>query len=245
MSGIAWLAADWPAPPGVVAGTTLRQGGVSTGPYESLNLAAHVGDDPACVEENRRRLREYLELPAEPVWIDQVHGTSVAQAETLRGRTVADGLVTSRADVVCAVLTADCLPVVLASAGGSKVAVAHAGWRGLSAGILEAAVAAIGAPPADLVAWFGPAISAAAFEVGDEVRDAFLAPDPATRSCFRRNERGRWQADLYGLAARRLALAGVNRIHGGGRCSHAEAEDFFSYRRDGQCGRMATFVYRR
>jgi polyphenol oxidase len=245
LSGIGWLAADWPAPAGVVAGTTLRQGGVSIGVYGSLNLAAHVGDDPVRVDENRRRVREQLRLPGEPVWLDQVHGTSVVRADTIAGRPVADGLVTSRRNVVCAVLTADCLPVVLASAHGNEVAVAHAGWRGLSAGILESTIAAMAAAPADLMAWLGPAISGAAFEVGDEVRNAFLAADAAAAHCFHRNERGRWQADLDGLAVRRLERAGVNRIHGGGRCTFSEPEDFFSYRRDGQCGRQATFAYRR
>lgn len=245
MSGIGWLAADWPAPAGVVAGTTLRQGGVSAGPYESLNLAAHVGDEPARVEENRRRFREHFRLPGDPVWLDQVHGTSVARADADAGRPVADALVTSRRKIVCAVLTADCLPVVLAAADGSEVAVAHAGWRGLEAGILEATIAAMAAKPDALLGWLGPAISQAAFEVGSEVRDAFLAKDSGAGACFRPNERGRWQADLYGLAARRLERAGVGPIQGGGRCSYAEAEEFFSYRRDGQCGRMATFVYRR
>lgn len=245
MSTIRWLAADWPAPKSVVAGTTLRQGGVSTGTCESLNLAAHVGDEPARVEENRRRLVEHLRLPADPVWLDQVHGTRVARADTAEGSPVADGLMTSRSGVVCAVLTADCLPVVLAAADGGEVAVAHAGWRGLAAGILESAIAAMTGEPADLLAWLGPAISQAAFEVGNEVRDAFLAKDAGAAECFRANERGRWQADLYGLAARRLEGAGVRRVHGGGRCTYAESEAFFSYRRDGQCGRMATLVYRR
>lgn len=245
MSGIGWLAADWPAPAGVVAGTTLRQGGASTGSYESLNLAAHVGDEPARVDENRRRFREHFRLPGDPVWLDQVHGISVARADAVGGRPTADALVTSRRKVVCAVLTADCLPVVLAAADGKEVAVAHAGWRGLQGGILESTIAAMSADPAAFLAWLGPAISQAAFEVGDEVRDAFVAKDAGAGACFEPNERGRWQADLYGLAARRLERAGVRRIHGGGRCSYTEAEDFFSYRRDGQCGRMATFVYRR
>jgi YfiH family protein len=241
---VEWLAADWPAPANVAAGTTLRKGGVSRGACASLNLAAHVGDDPEAVRENRRRFVATCGLPSEPLWLEQVHGTRVATADDFASAP-ADALVTNRPGVVCAVLTADCLPVVLAAADGSEVGIAHAGWRGLAAGILEATVERFAAPAEGLLAWLGPAISQPAFEVGGEVRDAFLEDDPGAGSCFGRDARGRWQADLYALARRRLERLGIASVHGGGRCTFREPDAFFSYRRDGQCGRMATFVYRR
>ena len=240
-----WVPAEWPAT--VFAGTSTRAGGVSRGACGTLNLAAHVGDRPSHVAENRRRLRASLSLPAEPLWLHQVHGTGVVVAGAadvdLRTPPVADAAVTRVPGRVLAVLTADCLPVALATETGSAVGVAHAGWRGLAAGVLEATVAAMACEPAALVAWLGPAISQAAFEVGDEVRAAFLARDPRAEGCFAANRRGRWQADLYGLARLVLADAGVTRVYGGGRCTHDESESFFSYRRDGECGRMATVAY--
>jgi hypothetical protein len=244
MTSVRWIRADWPAPPGIVAGTTLRQGGVSRDRFASLNLAAQVGDAESSVEANRRRFVLACSLPAEPRWLTQVHGRNVVRAEAAGDAAKADAMVTSRADCVCAVLTADCLPVVFASDDGNEIAAAHAGWRGLCAGILEATVAALSTSPSGLMAWFGPAISQPAFEVGSEVRDGFLARDPEAAGSFRENGRGRWQADLYGLAALWLKKAGVTRIYGGGRCTFAEPGAFFSYRRDGQCGRMATFVFR-
>lgn len=242
---VGWLPAEWPSPPpGVVAGTTLRRGGFSQGPYASLNLGAHVGDDPAAVGRNRERVREACGLPAEPAWLNQVHGIGVVEARPGPGAPEADGAVTDRAGVVCAVLTADCLPVVLAARDGSRVAVAHAGWRGLADGILEATVAAMAVPAGRLLAWFGPAISQRAFEVGGEVRGRFIEDDAGAAGCFVANDRGRWQADLYGLARRRLERCGIAAIGGGNRCTFSEPDDFFSYRRDGQCGRLATFVFR-
>ena len=243
MTAVRWLEPDWPAPPGVVAGTTLRGGGASRGPYASLNLGAHAGDDPDAVRSNRRRFVEACGLPAAPPWLRQVHGTRVI-TEGAEPDTPADAIVGNSPGAVCAVLTADCLPVVFASADGGKIAAAHAGWRGLAAGVLEATVAALAAPAGDLLAWLGPAISQPAFEVGDEVREAFLQSDPRAAGYFQENERGRWQADLYGLARLRLERCGVTRVFGGGRCTFGEPDHFFSYRRDGQCGRMATFVYR-
>lgn len=243
MTGVRWIRADWPAPSGVVAGTTLRQGGVSTGPYASLNLGAHVGDDSQAVRANRRRFREACVLPAEPLWLNQVHGMRVVDASSAAAPE-ADARVERRPGTVCAVLTADCLPVVLASVAGDEIAVAHAGWRGLCDGILEATVSAISARPDHLLAWLGPAISQRGFEVGGEVRDAFLHRDESAAEHFRENGRGRWQADLYGLARRRLENCGVADIYGGNRCTFGEPAEFFSYRRDGPCGRMATFVFR-
>jgi YfiH family protein len=242
MSG--FRTADWTAPPGVHAIVTTRIGGVSTGAKASFNLAAHVGDDPAAVAENRRRLRAALDLPAEPLWLRQVHGTAVVVHDgTAPREPEADAAVTFDPGRVLAVLTADCLPVVLASRDGRRLGVAHAGWRGLAGGVLEATVAALGVPGDDLVAWLGPAISRAAFEVGDEVRAAFVDVDPATATAFVANARGRWQADLYALARRRLGCLGVREISGGGDCTYALAEAWFSFRRDRDCGRMATVAW--
>lgn len=240
-----WLRADWPSPPGVIAGTTLRDGGVSAGAYASLNLGAHVGDSPEAVRANRQRFAEACGLPAEPLWLHQVHGRRVLTDASPAGNEPADAIVTGRPGVVVAVLTADCLPVVIAAAAGDEIGVAHAGWRGLSAGILEATVDAFSTPAPRLLAWLGPALSQAAFEVGDEVRQQFVGTDADAARHFRENARGRWQADLYGLARLRLRQAGITEIHGGGRCTWSEPGAFFSYRRDGPCGRMATFVFRR
>lgn len=238
-----WIAADWPAPPSVRAGTTMRTGGVSEGPYASLNLGAHVGDSPLAVVENRSRLISACYLPGEPQWLDQVHGKSVVELPHDDTPPRADAAFTERAGLVCAVLTADCLPVIYARQNGSAVGVAHAGWRGLCNGVLEATALALG-KPSSLVAWLGPAISRIAFEVGPEVRQAFLDHDTAAEALFARNIAGRWQADLYGLARQRLAAIGLTEVYGGGRCTFTEEEHFFSYRRDGECGRMATFVWR-
>lgn len=240
-----WIAASWPAPHGVVAGTTLRHGGASSGSFSSLNLGALDKDDPGAVRENRARFRNYCNLPSEPRWIRQVHGTDVVIDPPSGDAVQADAAITRQAGVVCVVLTADCLPVILASAAGTELAVAHAGWRGLASGVLEATVGAMSADPADLVVWLGPAISQPAFEVGAEVRQQFLARDPAAEACFAANERGRWQADLYALARMRLRRLGVVQVSGGQYCTYSEPERFFSYRRDGACGRMASFVFRR
>ena len=244
MTAVHWIRADWPAPPGIVAGTTLRQGGVSRDRYASLNLAAHVGDVERSVATNRRRFERACGLPAEPLWLTQVHGKNVVSAEPATGAPKADAIVSSRPGTVCAVLTADCLPVLFVSEDGREAAAAHAGWRGLSDGVLEETVAAMATPPSGLMVWFGPAISKGAFEVGGEVRDAFVSRDAAAVGLFSRNERGRWQADLYGLAELRLRKCGVTRIYGGGHCTFSEPEAFFSWRRDGECGRMASFVFR-
>lgn len=240
-----WLRADWPAPAEIVAGTTYRHGGISDGPWRSFNLGAHVGDSVTAVSENRRRFREGCGLPGDPRWLQQVHGTTVVTDPAAGVVPKGDAAVTRADAVVLAVLTADCLPVVMTTRDGSALGLAHAGWRGLAAGVLERTVAALGAAPGDVLAWLGPAISQPAFEVGDEVRERFLALDESAAACFVRNAAGRWQADLSGLARQRLAAAGVDDVHGGGRCTFGEPDAFFSYRRDGQCGRMATFIYRR
>ena len=242
-TAIDWIAPDWPAPAHVRVLSTLRAGGVSVDPYASLNLAAHVGDRPEAVSANRLLLREAAHLPAEPLWLEQVHGINVIRHPGDPVVVRADASVAFEPGRVCAVMTADCLPVVLTDRGGTRVGVAHAGWRGLLDGVVEATIAALGAPPTELFAWLGPAIEPAAFEVGEEVRSAFTARDPAAGECFRPNERNRYQADLSGLARLALAAAGVRSVHGGGWCTHHESERFFSFRRDGVTGRMATLAW--
>jgi YfiH family protein len=230
----------------VRAVATTRSGGCSRGVYAALNLGDHVGDDPAAVEANRRCLRQFLDLPAEPLWLQQVHGTAVADADAVSGPATADAIVARGAGQACVVMTADCLPVIFCNAAGTQVAAAHAGWRGLAAGVLEASVAALlgnVASPAMLMAWIGPAISAAAYEVGAEVREAFLAADPAAASAFSANARGRWQLDLVAIARRRLAAVGVQRVYGGALCTAGDPGRFFSHRRDGHCGRQATLIW--
>jgi polyphenol oxidase len=234
---------DWPAPRGVRAAFTLRSGGVSEGPFASLNVGLHVGDSTMAVGENRARVRALLGLPAEPVWLEQAHGTRVADLDAEHAPAPADGIVTRRAGTVCAIQVADCMPVLFAARDGCAVAAAHAGWRGLAAGVLEATVAGLGVAPGELLAWLGPAISAAHFEVGEEVRAAFLERDADAAQAFARNARGRWQCDLFGLARRRLTALGVASVSGGAWCTYADAGRFFSYRRDGRCGRMAALVW--
>jgi YfiH family protein len=245
-AAIGCLTPEWPAPPGVRAAFTLRTGGVSLGPYQALHLGTHVGDAPAAVAENRRRVRAALELPAEPAWLEQVHGTHVLErgAAAAAGTEAADALIARTPGVVAAVQVADCLPVLLAARDGSVVAAVHAGWRGLAAGILGAAVARAGVPAGELLAWLGPAIGTAHFEVGDEVRAAFLAHDARAAAAFAPNARGRWQCDLNLLARQRLAAAGVSAVFGGRWCTYADGAQFFSYRRDGRCGRMAALIWR-
>lgn len=242
----------WDAPRGVSAAFTSREGGVSTGPYASLNLATHVGDAAAAVIENRRRLRAALALAAEPLWLSQRHGSDVVDADALSSAAagLAHGAVPPRGDVavtrapgrVLAVLVADCLPVLLARADGSAVAVAHAGWRGLAAGVLETAVRALGGEPQHQRVWLGPAIDCAHFEVGEEVRTLFCARSEAAEEAFERNGRGRWQCDLYRLARQRLAQAGVSHVTVEQR-STFEDETLYSFRRDGRTGRIAALVW--
>lgn len=235
---------DWIAPRNIHALVTTRAGGVSKPPFDSLNLATHVGDDPAAVAENRRILRQKLDLPAEPVWLDQVHGTTVCDEHACAEKRRADAAYTERPGVVLAVLTADCLPVFFASRDGCEIGVAHAGWRGLEAGVLEATLDHFKARSADIIAWLGPAISPVAFEVGGDVREAFVARDPAAVSAFVPSTSGRWLADLYALARQRLAARGVHAVFGGNFCTHREVGRFFSYRRDGVTGRMASLIWR-
>jgi hypothetical protein len=238
-----WIVPDWPVAAPVRAITTTRQGGVSQGCYASMNPADHVDDEPLAVKANRQILQQALGLPAQPVWLRQVHGTVVVNAATVGGAPEADAAFCSQAGVVCAVLTADCLPVLLTDSAGQCVAAVHAGWRGLAAGVIEQAVRAMGRPGENLLAWLGPAIGPSAYRVGDEVRDAFMAHDPVAASAFRQGSDGAWFADLYRLARQRLADCGVTAVYGGGYCSFSDTERFYSYRRDGTTGRMATLIW--
>lgn len=236
----AWIEPDWPAPPWVRAVSTLRVGGCSSGPFGSLNLGAHVGDAPEAVATNRRRLRRALDIPQEPVWLTQVHGNRVVSAHEAGDR-IGDAAATDRARTVCAVMTADCLPILLCDRSGVRVAAVHAGWRGLAGGVVEAAVAALASQ--GLLAWLGPAIGPAAFQVGADVVQAFSGLREA-RAAFVADGEDRWLADIYALAGAVLRRAGVDEIYGGGRCTHSDPDRFFSYRRDGQTGRMATLIWR-
>jgi YfiH family protein len=255
-----WTLPQWPAPGGVRAIATLRGGGVSVAPYASFNLGDHVGDVAAAVAENRRRLAAAVGLPAEPVWLRQVHGIQVADldARSRIGASVdvdaagpnaaggwgpADAAFTRRPGRVCAILTADCLPILLASESGDGVAAAHAGWRGLAAGVIEATVRAFGVSPEKLLAWLGPAIGPRHFEVGVEVREALLQGDRDGEAAFIANARGRFMADLGMLARRRLAALGVSRVYGGGECTYADRDRYFSHRRDGVTGRQAALIW--
>lgn len=242
MAELEFIVPDWPVPATVRAAVTTRAGGASGGPFASLNLAAHVGDDPAAVAANRARLRAALGLQAEPTWLEQVHGTEVAPAGA-GGRPRADAAVATAAGAVCVVMVADCLPVLLAARDGRAVGVAHAGWRGLAAGVIERTLAALPVPAGEVVAWLGPAIGQAAFEVGEEVRAAFLAADPAAARRFAPSPAGRWLADLEGLARDRLAAAGVRSVQGSGLCTWSDAGRFYSYRRDGVTGRLAALAW--
>lgn len=279
--GCEWITPEWPAPAGVRALSTLRTGGVSRAPYAALNLGAHVEDDPTAVAKNRTALKAAADLPEEPGWLKQVHGTHIYNLDlplplnrdgpSAGGLGPADGAVTRRPGRVCAILTADCLPVLLTTATGDRVGAAHAGWRGLAGGVLEAAVGALQCPAGELLAWLGPAIGPDHFEVGGEVREAFLgAPGAgdADAAAFVVNDRsatgvdstgqgtngrdsagretparGRYLADLYALARCRLGRLGVERVYGGGECTFSAAERYFSHRRDGRTGRQATLIW--
>lgn len=236
------LTPDWRAPPRVRAAFTTRQGGVSAAPYASLNLGTHVGDAPAAVAANRAALARSLELPSEPWWLEQVHGDEVIALDDPAPGRRGDAAITARAGVVAVVMVADCLPVLLCDRAGRQVAAVHGGWRGLAAGIVPRAVAAFGAPPAELVAWLGPAIGPRAYVVGEDLRARFLALDAAHAAAFHRDAAG-WHLDLAAIAATQLSAAGVTSISHAARCVHDDAGHFFSYRRDGETGRMAALVW--
>jgi len=236
-----YILPEWPAPPGVWALSTTRQGGASGAPWRSFNLGDHVGDDPRAVAANRALLRR--ELPADPVWLAQVHGIRCVDAAGAAPGTAADASFTRQRGVVCAVLTADCLPVLLCDERATVVGIAHAGWRGLATGVIEATVAAMGEPGMCLMAWLGPAIGPRAFEVGGEVRDLFIGHDAQAANAFVATANGKWLCDIHQLARLRLDALGIRRVAGADFCTFEDADRHFSYRRDGTTGRMASLIW--
>lgn len=252
MSG--WIVPDWPAPANIRALSTLRYGfGASPAPFDQANLGLNCGDEAQVVLANRAELRRRAELPNEPCWLRQVHGTQVLRVQSLspseltlpgEAQREADASVTSTAGCVLAILTADCLPVLFCSDDGSAIGAAHAGWRGLAAGVLEATVAALQTPPHELLVWLGPAAGPQAYEVGDEVRAAFLAVHSNAAEAFQPTRPGHYLCDLYRLARQRLARLGIDRIYGGEHCTIGDPTRFFSHRRDGRSGRMASLIWR-
>ncbi|MCP1727485.1 YfiH family protein [Natronospira proteinivora] len=243
----AFLQAEWPVSPRVRALTTGRHPendtGASRGPWQGLNLGGHVGDEPAAVQANRRKLQALAGLPASPQWLKQVHGCRAVRLPQQAPAPEADAAWTDQPDVICAVLTADCLPVFLASRDGACVGIAHAGWRGLAAGVLENLLAAMPESPPGLCAWLGPAIGPGAFQVGEEVRQAFLDQDADCAAAFASDGPGHWRADLYALAQRRLQAAGVTWVGGGDVCTFSDPARFYSHRRQAPCGRMASLIW--
>jgi YfiH family protein len=237
-----WIIPDWPAPANVRALVTTRHGGVSSGPYASLNLGARTDDDPAAVAANRARLQAHLPQP--PKWLAQVHGSTVVDADGLPDIPSADASIARQPGTVCAILIADCLPILLTDRAGSCVAAAHAGWRGLAGGVIANTVARMPADPGDLMAYIGPGIGPGAFEVGDDVLHAFCDESPEHRSAFAALRPGKWLCDLPALARIALRRAGLTRIYGGSDCTVSDPQRFFSYRRDKVTGRMAALIWR-
>jgi hypothetical protein len=255
MTGIKhWLVPDWPAPANIHAATTLRTGGVSQDHFSSLNPAAHVSDDVGRVRQNRQIIRKMLDLPAEPVWLEQIHSNLAVKAVKTPLLQQADASYTNESGVVCAVLTADCLPLLVCSRDGTQLAAIHAGWRGLLAGVISNTVTAMhsllnslpckSGTGVDLLVWLGPAIGPDCFEVGCEVRDAFLEKSAAFSHAFKQQSNGKWLADIYQLARIELAALGIVDVYGGTHCTFKEYEHFYSYRRESQTGRMATLIWR-
>ena len=239
-----YLIPDWPAPAGVKACVTRRNGGVSEGNFASYNMGIRSGDKLEHALANRELMRSDFGWANEPQWLLQVHGTHVVKAAASGEEQEGDAVWTDSFALPCAVLTADCLPVLFCDRGGTRVATAHAGWKGLQAGILENTLQAMGCPVSEVMVWLGPAISQKHFEVGPEVRDAFLRVDPAAEAAFVPGEGDRWFGDLYLLARQRLQAVGVNAIYGGGFCTAEQESQFFSYRRDGkESGRLASVIW--
>lgn len=238
---------DWPAPANVHAVSTTRQGGASVEPYNGFNLASHVGDEEQTVQLNRRLLHDALSLPSEPLWLEQVHGVEVVEADEQQGPCQADASMATQAGAVCTVMTADCLPVLICDRKGHGVASAHAGWRGLAGGVIEATAQKLCRQLAcdgdDLLVWLGPAIGPQAFEVGAEVRETFLQINDAAEQAFVANRPGHWLADIYLLARQALQRVGIEAIYGGEHCTYNEADTFFSFRRETATGRMASLIW--
>lgn len=248
-----YLTPQWDAPANIHAAMTLRTGGVSCGPFASLNPATHVNDDLNAVRENRAIIKQMLDLPSEPVWLEQIHSNIVVQADQVRVMTaspledwqsykVADASFTSQSNVVCTVLTADCLPLAFCSKDGKKIAAVHAGWKGLLAGIITNTVTAL--ETNELLVWLAPAIGPEKFEVGEEVRELFIGKNPDFAAAFRPHTPQKWLADIYQLARIELAGLGVTQIVGGDRCTVSDPARFYSYRRDNSTGRMATLIWK-
>ncbi len=243
MSTLSWLQPDWPAPASVNALSTTRHGGVSSGVFASLNLGNHVGDDMVAVEHNRALLQQQADMPSAPAWLNQVHGCDVLDLAQWQGDVItADASVSRQSGKVCLVMTADCLPVLFCNVQGTQVAAAHAGWRGLCDGVLEQTLAHFDNPN-DVLVWFGPAIGPGHFEVGAEVRAAFLQKNIAANQAFVPQGANKYLANIYLLARQRLIAAGVSKFYGGEHCTVHSPELFFSYRRDGQTGRMASCIW--
>ncbi len=236
--------ADWPAPPTIKALCTTREGGVSSAPFDQLNLGDHVGDDPQAVIENRQLLLNKVALVKPAQWLKQVHGVDVVTARSDQQIRQADACYTSESGVACVIMTADCLPVLFTNRSGSKVAAAHAGWRGLADGVLEQTLLQFD-DPSEVMVWMGPAIGPEVFEVGQEVYDRFVDDLAPSRDAFKPSplHKERWMADIYQLARLRLNRAGVCQIYGGGLCTYTDSDQFFSYRRQAQTGRMASLIW--
>ena len=237
-----WIKPDWPITENIYAATTLRTGGVSEGVFDSLNLALHVNDEVESVATNRKIMLQMLNLPSEPIWLNQVHGQHAINASNITKVEEADASYTDEAGVVCGILTADCLPILLASKDGTKIAAVHAGWRGLLAGVISNTVVHLGT--IDCIAWLGPAIGVDCFEVGAEVRDVFLKKNTKFSIAFRQKEADKYLVDIYQLATIELASIGVFQVYGGGFCTVTDKERFYSYRREGETGRMSTLIWR-
>ena len=243
MTGIKhWLVPDWPAPANIHAATTLRTGGVSLGTFSSLNPAAHVSDDNERVRQNRQIIGAMLDLPAEPIWLAQIHSNRAVKAVKTALLEQADASYTNESGVVCAVMTADCLPLLVCSTDGTQIAAIHAGWRGLLSGVISNTVVAM--QQQDLLVWLGPAIGPDCFEVGPEVREAFLEKSATFNDAFKQQGNCKWLADIYQLARIELASLGIVNVYGGTHCTFTEHERFYSYRRESQTGRMATLIWR-
>jgi polyphenol oxidase len=239
-SNPSYIIPQWSAPSHVKAIQTTRLGGFSLSPYDGFNLGLHVGDDETLVARNRQLLRDFL--PAEPSWLNQVHSTHVIELSGCQYAIEADASLTRVPHVVCTVMTADCLPILLCDQAGTVVAAVHAGWRGLCHGVIEETVKAMGVASEELIAWLGPAIGPDAFEVGPEVKDAFVREHSLAQSAFRPHQE-KWLANLYDLARMRLNRLGIFKVAGGDECTYHSSEKFYSYRREGVTGRMATLIW--